>query len=61
MNKLWKTRFLFLSSIFLPFVAIAFLPWWLSVPISIVFFFVFIATVIAAIKYIEEDKKGKNT
>jgi hypothetical protein len=61
MNKCWRIRFLFLASIFLPFIAIAFLPWWLSAPITIVFLFVFIATVIKAIEHIEEEKKEKNT
>jgi hypothetical protein len=61
MNKFWRIRFLFLVSIFLPFVTIAFLPWWLSAPITIVFLFVFIATVIKAIEYIKEEKKEKNT
>ena len=57
MNKWWKIRFLFLCSIFLPFIAIAFLPWWLSVPITIVLIFVFIATAIVAVRYVKEEKE----
>jgi hypothetical protein len=60
MNRWWKIRILFLASIFLPFIAIAFLPWWLSVPTTILFIFIFIGTLIKGMKYVEEEKEKNN-
>jgi hypothetical protein len=58
MNKIMKIRLYFFASIFIPFVAIEFLPWWLSAPISIVCFFSFWTVCIAAKKYSEELKEN---
>ena len=54
-KKLLQIRFYFFIGLFGPFITVAFLPWWVSYPLSILFILMFVISVVKAKELFKEE------